>query len=430
MVVLVFVLVVPITIVAFYSDMEKIDNQNFTAAELRFASLPEEPDQQYFSPVLDQEYVFDLPTAFTASSTKALYDITSSIGGDADFCASLRITAEGYLGSISAGAPYFETEPLTSGASWQVKLGYDIVSTNFAHGAKCDVTLTVEGWQENMTKATAGYRDTYSMTVPIVAQMVVLNEVLAKPTPGEDEFIELYNHSDYPVDVAGFNITELTAGGNTTNHIIRSISLGSTDMVAYDGSGNTIVPAHGFLALRYSGNTSYLNDTGDTITLLDTDNINLDTYTFITAVTNKSDARIPDGIGAWVDPVPTPNEPNILTGEEITEIIPEALVADVLGEEIIVIEVEVASGTEPIITEGGEILPEEGENEAGNDVVDETDETVSVEEVLPALEPVIEEEVIEPETVEEEIAEEEESEQEEVVEEEEEVEEVIQEPII
>jgi hypothetical protein len=344
------------------------------------------------------------------------------------------------LGSISAGAPYFKTEPLNTGISWQVKLGYNpaSTSTNFAHGDKCDVTLTVEGWQENMTKATAGYRDAYSVTIPVVAQMVVLNEVLAKPTPGEDEFIELFNHSAYPVDVAGFNITEKTAGGATIDHIIRSVSLGSTDMVAYDGSGSTVIPAHGYLALRYSGNTSYLNDGGDTITLLDTDNITLDAYTFGEAVANKSDARIPDGSGPWIDPVPTPNEPNAITAGEIVEVLPEVPLTEVLGEEIIVVDNEIASGTEPLLTPLIEINEEAGETEGGADeqVVEEEGE---IEESTSAGQSPLETETensFESEPADEEVVDEvkeeiktEEPEAEEPVKEEED-EEVIEEPII
>lgn len=387
---LVFVLVVPITIIAFYSDIERLDNQTFTATQLHWASLPKSGTKQYFSPTFNTEHIFTLPTAFTTSSTKALYDISTAVSGDLDFCSTLQLSAEGYLGSISAGASYFETGPLTSGTSWQVKLIYDALESNFAHGAECDVVITVEGWQKNMTKVSAGYRDTYVVTIPVVAQMVVLNEVLAKPTPGGDEFIELYNHSAYPVDVAGFNITEKTAGGVTNNHIIRSISLGSTDLVAYDSSGNTVIPAHGFLALRYSGNTSYLNDTGDTITLLDTDNITLDNYTFGPAVVNKSDARIPDGTGPWIDPTPTPNEPNTITLVEIAEI-PTVDASLTELEDVILIVNELASGTDPIITPVDESLPGEEEiEEVVDEEVAEEAEDIEVDESIPDLEVLLE----------------------------------------
>ncbi len=435
--VLLLAFAIPASIIAFYGDTEKLDKQNFTATELHFASLPQVPDRQYISPVLNQDDTFTLPTNFTASSTKALYDITSVVSGDLDFCASLRVSADGYLGSISAEAPYFATEPLSGGTDWQVKLSYNTLatSTNFAHGAKCDVTLKVEGWQENMTKATAGYRDAYSVTVPVVAQMVVLNEVLAMPDPGEDEFIELYNLSPYPVDVAGFNITEKTSDGDTVNHIIRNVSLGSYDMVAYDGSGTTIVPAHGFLALRYSGGTSYLDSSGDTITLLDTESIMLDTYTFGTAITGKSDARMPDGTGPWIDPIPTPNEPNTLTEGETDEVISVITPLPLLEAEIIIIDTGIASGTFPITPPIEENIPEEDEETEENEEVpveeageEETNQDLVEVEVKPVeleVKPVIEiddkvvtEENFEEEVVKDEIKEEAEEAEEEIEEEE------------
>ncbi len=88
--------------------------------------------------------------------------------------------------------------------------------------------------------------------------------------------------------------------------------------------GNTIVPAGGFLVVYRNGDSDFaLNNTGeDSVRLYDgkiSEGANLiDSYIYtINALEGKSFARIPDGSDNWVDPLPTPGEPNILGDKEI-----------------------------------------------------------------------------------------------------------------
>ena len=96
----------------------------------------------------------------------------------------------------------------------------------------------------------------------------------------------------------------------------------------------------------YDNSNFSLNNTGDTIKLFDSSDNLIDFYTYTghdycqleptpgdensdttgdgscgQVPPNKSYARIPDGIGAWVDPIPTPGAPNVVEFElgEITE---------------------------------------------------------------------------------------------------------------
>ncbi len=112
---------------------------------------------------------------------------------------------------------------------------------------------------------------------------------------------------------------------------------------------------------------------------------------------DKSYARIPDGADNWVDPIPTPGEPNILEAEIIKQeevIEEEPIVEEPIAEELLVEETPVAE--EEPVNKGEPVIEEE-----------------PAEEI-----PVIEEElVIEEESTEEEIIAEENQEQEGIIEE-------------
>lgn len=316
------VLFAPSLAAAFFSDTETSDAQRFKASELLFEGSFDN-QEFYMGPGLATEHTFTLPIEFSSSSVANKYDISvSSASGDEVFCDALALTTS-LSGSDSSG--YFESfasSPYSEAGEVLMTLSYDDSERAIAHNDSCTAEIVVEAWQENMSKATAGYRDRKTFTLTVIAHMVVLNEVLARPNTTDTqvpnvEFIELYNNSDFPVDVLGWNITELTAGGLPTNHLIANINTApASALIAYDGSLSTVVPAHGHLALKYRGSSSYLNDTGDTITLIDTTTgVAVDVYRYEVALVGKSDARIPDGVGAWIDPIPTPDEENILAEE-------------------------------------------------------------------------------------------------------------------
>jgi len=127
---------------------------------------------------------------------------------------------------------------------------------------------------------------------------------------------------------------------------------------------------------------------------------------------DKSYARIPDGIGYWVDPIPTPGGPNILELEIINQeeaieeepiVEEEPLAEELPAEETPVSEEESVSEREPVIEEepaGEEVTPvpsiedgatgqaTEGNQEEGgiieeiNEIIDEVIEEI-VDEIMP-----------------------------------------------
>jgi signal peptidase len=179
---------------------------------------------------------------------------------------------------------------------------------------------------------------------------VVLNEFLPNPDDEangldfgndasnmpEGEWVELYNKGADPVDVAGWYITDASGGGGNTHAVISDTNT---------NTGDTIVLPGGWLVVYMNKPT--LNNTGDDIFLYSDTDIQADFYSYDNpsdfceleptpgnsnndsngsgtpgngpnadcsdnqVAPNKSYARIPDGTGAWVDPVPTPGAANV-----------------------------------------------------------------------------------------------------------------------
>lgn len=229
-------------------------------------------------------------------------------------------------------------------------------------GKICNFKISYIAWQTDLPDSSQGFSDIEEMagsiqigltpTVP-VAPNVVLNEFLPNPdgilctdggsscAPGDSNFIfdfgsdsddmpqgewvELYNNGNMDVDLTGWYLRDSTNGeGNKTpinnSHILVS---------------SPIIPAHGWLVVYM--NKAIYNNPGDTVRLFNKNGTLIDSYSYGVDSTfcdmeptpnanndtsgsgscnnsnvpgNKSFARIPDGTGAWIDPIPTPGEPN------------------------------------------------------------------------------------------------------------------------
>ncbi len=152
---------------------------------------------------------------------------------------------------------------------------------------------------------------------------VVLNEILYNPV-GDDsgsmpngEWVELYNNSTADIDVNGWYITNSVASTLTI-----SASNSDNNLNLSDG-GETVVPAGGRLVVYQSG-SELMNNGGDTITLYNAVNSLIDTRTYTSGkAEGLSEARIPDGVGTWVDPIATPGTPNAVI---VNDLIPQVKV--------------------------------------------------------------------------------------------------------
>jgi hypothetical protein len=244
---------------------------------------------------------------------------------------SLSVGTTTYDGALSA---LVATTTVTG--AWQLEVSNNNVVA--LPGDTCTVTLHIEAYQSQFpVYNSGGFTAEEDITLTLTAgdyigRTVVLNEVLPNPDPASAvtvEFIELFNTGTSSLDLTGWRISEETAGGNEVFHSIVSVGSAGADLVPYSG-GSIIISANGWLALRFSGASSYLNNDTDTIRLYDASGTLRDSYTYtaatgggvtpgapnasssnLSATLGKSDARIPDGVGAWVDPIPTPGYYNV-----------------------------------------------------------------------------------------------------------------------
>lgn len=106
---------------------------------------------------------------------------------------------------------------------------------------------------------------------------VLINEYVANATT---EWVELYNTTNAALDISGFYIDDIAAGGGAPKVI----------------PANTTIAAHGYYVMTFS---SFLNNTDDAVRFLDpTQTVVHDSTTYSTATANFSWYRSPDG-GAW-----------------------------------------------------------------------------------------------------------------------------------
>ena len=236
------------------------------------------------------------------------------------------VVYSGPLNALSATSTNVGTWDIEFSASSDLVAGEDDV---------CDITLTIDAWQDAFTAPGSGFSDTTDIILTITASedigaqptaTVVLNEIypneIATTTePLDREWVELYNGTGSVIDVSEWAIGELTSGtgAERLHEIVATCPASSVSKYAqpYGGAGTTIAPG-GLLVVEFCGSASYLSDGGDTVSLYTatTSVVTIDLYTYPSTVVGKSHARIPDG-AVWVDPIPTPGTPNTATEDEL-----------------------------------------------------------------------------------------------------------------
>lgn len=187
-------------------------------------------------------------------------------------------------------------------------------------GAQCDSTITnsAKYWSNETDWGEPVAVDSQVVCPPPPETGIVINEFLPNPAGNDKapkpngEWVELYNKGSEIVDVAGWVLYD----ENDANEL--PITSDNTN------TGSTTIGSGEFLVVYRNGDNDFALDNtgGDTVRLYNgeigggADLIDSHTYT-INAQEGKSFARIPNGSDNWVDPVPTPGEPN-LVGDEAT----------------------------------------------------------------------------------------------------------------
>lgn len=147
---------------------------------------------------------------------------------------------------------------------------------------------------------------------------VVLNEIMYDPIATESasmpdgEWVELYNNGGSNIDVSGWYIKDSAANVRTIAAVDSDNNLNLLD------AGESVIPSGGWLVFYLPGAAILNNGSSDTLTLYDNLNQVVDTHTYLGDKTEgMTEARIPDGTGAFVDPLPTPGRANVLSQEDL-----------------------------------------------------------------------------------------------------------------
>lgn len=122
-------------------------------------------------------------------------------------------------------------------------------------------------------------------------QGVFINEYMPAPPSGQQEYIELYNVNDFPVDLSGWQLDD--AEGGTRPYTLPA---------------GTIIPPRGFLLFQRNFG---LNNQGDLVRLLTPDGQVLDSHAYPRARKGGAWSRMGDAAPAWTEKYPpSPGQPN------------------------------------------------------------------------------------------------------------------------
>lgn len=419
------------TTVAYFNDIETASNNELTAGYLDF-SLSE---YTFESSIGLDETISKNTVLVNGGGMDFQYTLEAEEIADVDgFCGALNLQAKlngvaQYDGNLMSLA----TPASTVLGTWQFNIELPVDETSFINGEECQFDVVFKGWQTNVASYDdGGFNDEERMTFTITAgKMVVLNEFLPNPDGfaygfdfGNDsddmpqgEWVELYNNSTGAIDLAGWYLRDATEGeGNKTN--ITALNT---------APATTTIAGKSWLVVYM--NKAIYNNTGDTVRLFDDSNTLVDSHTYDVSdfceiepspgasnsedafegdcpnvPPNKSYARIPDGIGDWVDPIPTPGGVNILENEAGEYIYSESSIS---FEEIMVEQEEVlineetttpgeenAIAEEEVITEGEEATVTEEETIVEEEATNDAEEITVEEETVVEEETIIEENVV------------------------------------
>lgn len=360
---------------AMYNDIETSPENMFAAGVLDFTALP-------------SSFEYDIDAGeqvhFSVDFDKASSSVPFGQSGhfewltveDRTLCSAMELIL---VASASSSASELYRGPLLdfsyATTSALGALEFEIIATTtrsaIEYGEKCKFKL-VFGAGQTPELSGGGFFDIEEVRGILNAEnhRVVLNEFLPNPQGveygfdfGEDhddmpqgEWVELYNNGDVPRDLSGWYVWDDSAADDHKIFITA----------ANTSSATTTIAAHGWLVVYM--NRAILNNGGDTVMLYDSAENLLDSHTYTTNADfcdmeptpdsandttgsgscsvpkNKSFARIPDGVGEWVDPIPTPGEPNIAD---------ETVLADASEPDTVPADIVAAVPEETLVTEGG-----------------------------------------------------------------------------
>jgi hypothetical protein len=134
-----------------------------------------------------------------------------------------------------------------------------------------------------------------------LTESVKLNEIFANAVESPEtnyEWIELYNTSEWAFDINGWKIKD--AADN--EFVIDSSNV---------AGGSTLLGTGQWALIYHYGEGSFSLNNGAEVVILSDTNVEIDSFSYASAVSDKSWGRIPDVTGSWFNNLtPTPGGSN------------------------------------------------------------------------------------------------------------------------
>jgi len=327
--------------------------------------------------IADGNIFLESNVTFNGAGTIGTFLLVSTAGPQSGADAAIELSQNGSV--IGDVVLYASNGDVHVRQNWTLLAVFGTLGT--AAGAPAiDFDSNVEvTWRELPTAISCG-----PVFTPI--ESLLINEFVPNPAgsdqgaagaPLNGEWVELFNNTGAPVDVTGWVLYD-----EVDTH---QLSISATNT-----AGSLIIAAGDFLVVYRDGDTDFeLNNNDDTVRLYDGEigagGILKDSrlYNYGEGIPDdKSFARIPDGTANWVDPEPTPGEPNtaffVPLGVEPTD--NEELITDDS-------ESDLSSDSSPSPGEEEDLTPtlSPSADEAGSSGEGETDGTASStpDEIVP-----------------------------------------------
>ena len=199
---------------------------------------------------------------------RQVYGLPNALAYIGSLGASDNIRVYDEQGSLRIDVSYTDDIPWPLGADG---LGHSIVLSRPTLGQRDPRAWTIS----DRVGGTPGFSEPYR---PDLLSNVTINEFLAHTDDPDRDFVELYNHSNYPVDISRCILTDDAA----TNKFVIPL--------------NTIIPARGFAVFDQDTLRFALSADGETIYLFDPAKSRLlDIVRFDGQENGVSSGRVPDG---------------------------------------------------------------------------------------------------------------------------------------
>ncbi len=195
---------------------------------------------------------------------------------------------------------------------------YLVDSTADGNGLRSSVTYGLQPADFSIGRVPNG-SGTWTLTVPTLgsgnlaatlgnANALRINEWMANPVAGEDDYFEIFNPGAQPVDISRFWLSDTI--GTPLKHQLPALSyigVGQDAFQLFIADGNTILGAdHVNFSLRA--------DPGEDLALTSSNLVSIDSLNFGTQSSGVSQGRLPDGAATKVffTTTPTPGKSNFL----------------------------------------------------------------------------------------------------------------------